>query len=72
LRRVVDFVAVLLKVPQEVSGTQVVLTRFVAILMLMRGVWSRGNLRPDVACWWIADTLSDVGHGLTCACGSCI
>jgi hypothetical protein len=72
LGRVVDFVAVLLKVPQEVSGTQAVSTRLIALLVRLRSCWDCTGLRPDVACWLVAGTLSRVGHRLTCGCYSCI
>jgi hypothetical protein len=71
LRKVVDFVVVLLKVPQEVFSTHAVSTRFVMLLVLLRSCWSCGGLRPDVAYWLIAGTLSGVGHRLTCGCCIC-
>jgi hypothetical protein len=46
LRRVVDFEAIPLKVPQEVSGTQAIRTRFIASLAWLRGSWR--CLLPDV------------------------
>jgi hypothetical protein len=48
LRRVVDFEAIALKVPQEVSGKQAVGMRFIALLLWLRGGWSCGCLCPDV------------------------
>jgi hypothetical protein len=53
LRRVVDFEAIPLKVPQEVSGTRAVGTRF----MLLRVCWCHGCLfsvvvvaLPSISC----------------------
>jgi hypothetical protein len=37
LRKVVDFKAIPLKVPPEVSGTQEIRTRFIALLAWLRG-----------------------------------
>jgi hypothetical protein len=61
LRRVVDFEAVPLKVPQEVSSTQAVRMRF----MLLRVCWCCGCLRPDVVV-----ALPGVAYLLTCGWGS--
>jgi hypothetical protein len=44
LRRVVDFEAVALKVPQVVSGTQVAWTTFMVLVIS----WSCGHLFPNV------------------------
>jgi hypothetical protein len=66
LRRVVDFEAILLKVTKEVSGTQAVHMRFVALLVWLRGGWCCGCLRPDVIV-----ALPDIAYLLTCGWGSC-
>jgi hypothetical protein len=44
---VVDFVAILLKVPQEVSGAQAVLSRPMLLILLMV-CWCCGCLHPKV------------------------
>jgi hypothetical protein len=51
LRRVVGFMTVLLKVPQEVSGTQAVSATLVVLLVRLKSYWSYRCLHPDVACW---------------------
>jgi hypothetical protein len=62
LRRVVDFEANPLKVPQEVFGMQADRTRF----MLLRVCWCCGCLHPDVVV-----ALPGVACVLTCGWGSC-
>jgi hypothetical protein len=64
LRRVVDFEAIPLKVPLEVSGTQAIRTRFIALLAWLRGGW--WCLHLDV----VVD-LPGVGYLLTYGWGSC-
>jgi hypothetical protein len=54
-------VAILLKVPQEVSGVQVVSTRFIALLVWLRVCWSFWCLHPDVVV-----ALASIAYVLTC------
>jgi hypothetical protein len=49
LRRVVDFKAISLEVPQEVSGVQAIRTSLIVLLTWLRGGWCRECLFPDVA-----------------------
>jgi hypothetical protein len=62
LRRVVDFEAIPLKVPHEVSGTQAVRTRF----MLLRVCWCRRCLFSDVVV-----ALPNISCVLTCGWSNC-
>jgi hypothetical protein len=62
LRGAIDFEAITLKVPPEVSGTQVVHTRFT----LLRVCWCRGCLLPDVVV-----VLPNIGCVLTYDWSSC-
>jgi hypothetical protein len=62
LRRVVDFEAIPLKVPQEVPGKQAVCTRFT----LLRVCWCHGCLLLDVVV-----NLPSVAWLLTCNWDSC-
>jgi hypothetical protein len=48
LWRVVDFKAISLKIPQEVSSAQAVRTRLIVLLACLRGGWCCGCLLPDV------------------------
>jgi hypothetical protein len=59
LKGIVDFVAILLKVPQEVFGVQAVSSR----LMLLMVCWC---LHPDVVV-----ALRGVAYMLTCGQGGC-
>jgi hypothetical protein len=85
LRRIVDFKAIVLKVPQEVSGTQVAWMTFMVLVIC----WSYGSLFPDVvvalpsiscvlACDWsscsefLLPTSSHVGVGVFTLLALCI
>jgi hypothetical protein len=62
LRGAIDFEAITLKVPQEVSSTQAVRTRFTPL----RVCWCRGCLLPDVVV-----ALPNIGYVLTYDWSSC-
>jgi hypothetical protein len=56
LRRVVNLMTVLLKVPHEISGTQAASARLM-LLVWLRGSRSCGCLHPDIVMrWYIQET----------------